>query len=118
MDCIVLRAPQPTSQQKFDVIFIVTILSQPIWSSLSSLSLCSSLTLSFDLDFDIPVMRITYLWFWLLSRYWSFELRRHCPSFMALNGKDLIGPLLWALDLIGPLLWALEYATILYVRGD
>ena len=37
---------------------------------------------------------------------------------MALNDKDLIGPLLWALDLIGPLLWALEYATILYVRGD
>jgi len=64
------------------------------------------------------VMLITYLWSWLLSRYWSFELRRHCPSFMALNGKDLIGPLLWALDLIGPLLWALEYATILYVRGD
>jgi hypothetical protein len=37
---------------------------------------------------------------------------------MALNDKDLIGPLLWALDLIGPLLWALAYAIILYVRGD
>jgi len=36
------------------------------------------------------VTLITYLWSWLPSRYWSFELRRHCPSSMALNGKDLI----------------------------